>query len=177
MSLVLNKWLGGKWEDAREYLRQDLDTIQTYVNLQLSRLVDTQGNLQTTIIQQTISGASLVLPLGGSDRNRVPDLTANVYADVLDYVPYYATSTFQVRVRVWGWTLNRSPDNAARVTIALYNETDGVRVASLPLLATSRSGGMTTFRASIVSGMVYRLQVACDTANVWPYAIGQMEAV
>jgi hypothetical protein len=179
VSLILLKWLEAPWEHAREYLRQDLESIQTVYNRQISQLVDSGGGggASTTLIQQTITGAGLVVPLGGSDRDRIPITTPNQYEDVVSYYPYPALTSFQGRVRVWVWTLNRTPDSTAKVRAVLYNESTGVRVASTLKTALTRTAGLETFDVAITAGMTYRLQATCDTADVWPFCIGQLEAV
>ena len=177
MSLLLSSATDETWEASKGTIAENFRRIQTYINYNFARLIDTQGNITNTVIVQTVQGSALSFPMGGSNQARVPVTTAGTYVDVLNPNPYVAISSFQARIRAFVWFLPTDMTTLAKV--ALFNETTGVRVESPYMINVSnmRDGAIVPFSVSIVAGQTYYLQVTTNASNKAPYAIGQLEAI
>lgn len=176
MSLILNP-IEGQWDVSKGTVQENFNRIKTYINYNFARLIDTQGDITSTVILQTVQGSALSFPMGGSNQARVPVTTAGTYVDVLNPNPYVALSSFQARIRAFAWFLPTDTTTLAKV--ALFNETTGVRVESPYGINTSimRSGAIVPFAVSITAGQTYYLQVTTNANNKAPYCIGQLEAI
>lgn len=60
MAISLMKFLEGKWEDVRQYLRDDLDHIETAINTWKAATFTETNILRSTTIRETIPGDSLL---------------------------------------------------------------------------------------------------------------------